>query len=116
MNTELLELIFAKFLSGWQGIATLYVTWAFLRQIREWQTQRARAGNGNDNGAGTGNVLDIAPRKKHNPSPEVHEAIDMAVAPIHDDILSVREDLAAINRDILGVAQRVSKIEGKLGL
>ena len=115
MDAKLLELIFAKFLSGWQGIATLYVTWAFLRQIREWQTQRARAGNGNGNGGAiTGNTL--VPARKHNPSPEVHEAIDAAVGPLHDDILNIREDLTAISRDILGVAQRVSKIEGKLGL
>jgi len=78
---------------GWQGLITLYVVWAVIKQFRVWQEKRDRAAQG----------------LKHNPSPEIHDAIEDAIAPL-------RADIAELRSVVGDVRDRVSRIEGHLDL
>jgi hypothetical protein len=80
--------------NGWTGLITLYVVWAVIKQFRVWKSERKseRKSNG-----------------KHNPSPEVHSAIDAAVNPINARLTRVEDSIARIDR-------RVARMQGHLDL
>jgi hypothetical protein len=76
---------------GWQGLITLYVAWAVIKQFKVWQDKREAEAKG----------------LKHNPNPEVHEAIDASILPLRGDIAELRNDIG-------DVRDRVSRLEGRL--
>jgi ABC-type proline/glycine betaine transport system substrate-binding protein len=90
---KLLEVVAPFVRGGWQGLITLYVVWAVVKQFKSWQEKRDREARG----------------LGHNPSAEVHDAIEDAVRPL-------REDVARLRSDVADVRDRVSRVEGHLDL
>ena len=75
MDAQLVGLIGAFVDRGWQGLITLYVAWAVIKQFRAWKIER----NG-----------------EHNPSKEFHDALE----PLDSRLTRIEQTVMKVDRRV----------------